>query len=71
MTTKNVSTLTHESTCLDHDYEMMKPVVLATWKHSFQGCCPKKSVILAESQSIQKSLPIFGSDMHLLYHSSR
>lgn len=36
--------------CLDHDYDNMKPVVLATWKHGFQGSCPEKSSILAEPQ---------------------
>lgn len=36
--------------CLAHDYDAMKPVVLATWKHGFQGACPDKSAILAESQ---------------------
>ena len=36
--------------CLAHDYDTMKPVVLATWKHGFQGACPDKSAILAESQ---------------------
>lgn len=36
--------------CMAHDYDTMKPVVLATWKHGFQGGCPDKSAILAESQ---------------------
>lgn len=36
--------------CASHDYDYMKPVVLATWKHGFQGACPDKSAILAESQ---------------------
>jgi len=36
--------------CSAHDYDNMKPVVLATWKHGFQGACPDKSAILAESQ---------------------
>jgi hypothetical protein len=36
--------------CLAHDYDAMKPVVPATWKHGFQGACPDKSAILAESQ---------------------
>lgn len=36
--------------CAAHDYDYMKPVVLATWKHGFQGACPDKSAILAESQ---------------------
>ncbi|KAG8175100.1 hypothetical protein JTE90_024602 [Oedothorax gibbosus] len=57
--------------CLDHDYDAMRPVVLATWKHGFQGACPEKSAILAEPQVIQESLPIPGTDLHLVYHSSR
>lgn len=36
--------------CQAHDYDVMKPVVLATWKHGFQGACPDKSAILVESQ---------------------
>lgn len=39
-------------TCSVHDYDVMKPVVLATWKHGFQGSCPDRSAILAESQVI-------------------
>ncbi|XP_011298913.1 teneurin-m [Fopius arisanus] len=41
--------------CSAHDYDLMKPVVLATWKHGFQGACPEKSAILAESQVVQES----------------
>ncbi|GFV84124.1 teneurin-m [Trichonephila clavipes] len=40
-------------TCPDHDYDTMKPVVLATWKHGFQGGCPERSSVLAESQTQQ------------------
>jgi hypothetical protein len=36
--------------CAAHDYDLMKPVVLATWKHGFLGACPDKSAIIAESQ---------------------
>ena len=36
--------------CEAHDYDSMRPVVLATWKHGFQGSCPGQSAILAESQ---------------------
>ena len=36
--------------CQAHDYDLMRPVVLATWKHGFQGSCPTQSPILAESQ---------------------
>lgn len=39
--------------CIEHDYDTMKPVVLATWKHGFQGGCPEKSAILAESQVLE------------------
>jgi len=45
---KAIATL--PQSCDDHDYDLMKPVVLATWKHGFQGACPDKSAILAESQ---------------------
>ncbi|EFN78238.1 Teneurin-3 [Harpegnathos saltator] len=57
--------------CTAHDYDIMKPVVLATWKHGFQGACPDKSAILAESQVIQESLQIPGTGLNLVYHSSR
>lgn len=58
-------------TCFSHDYDVMKPVVLATWKHGFQGACPDRSAILAESQVVQESLPIPGTGLNLVYHSSR
>lgn len=57
--------------CRAHDYDTMKPVVLATWKHGFQGACPDKSAILAESQVVQESLQIPGTGLNLVYHSSR
>lgn len=58
-------------TCFSHDYDMMKPVVLASWKHGFQGACPDRSAILAESQVVQESLQIPGTGLNLVYHSSR
>ncbi|CAH1394248.1 unnamed protein product [Nezara viridula] len=57
--------------CTDHDYDVMKPVVLATWKHGFQGSCPDKSAILVESQVVQESFQIPGTGLNLVYHSSR
>uniref|UniRef100_A0A1B6CCY7 Tenascin-like protein n=1 Tax=Clastoptera arizonana TaxID=38151 RepID=A0A1B6CCY7_9HEMI len=57
--------------CRTHDYDLMKPVVLATWKHGFQGACPDKSSILAESQVVQDSFHIPGTGLNLVYHSSR
>lgn len=57
--------------CTSHDFDTMKPVVLATWKHGFQGACPDKSAILAESQVVQESLRIPGTGLDLVYQSSR
>ncbi|XP_067120237.1 teneurin-m-like isoform X3 [Centruroides vittatus] len=57
--------------CMEHDYDVMKPVVLATWKHGFQGGCPERNSILAESQVVQESLAIPGTELYLVYHSSR
>jgi hypothetical protein len=57
--------------CAAHDFDTMKPVVLATWKHGFQGACPDRSAILAESQVVQESLQIPGTGLNLVYHSSR
>ncbi|XP_044256004.1 teneurin-m isoform X5 [Tribolium madens] len=57
--------------CSAHDFDTMKPVVLATWKHGFQGACPDRSAILAESQVVQESLRIPGTGLNLVYHSSR
>ncbi|XP_065289509.1 teneurin-m isoform X2 [Dermacentor albipictus] len=57
--------------CTDHDYDTMRPVVLATWKHGFQGGCPERSAVLAESQVVQESIAIPGTALHLVYHSSR
>lgn len=67
---KSLST-TSTHTCFSHDYDQMKPVVLASWKHGFQGACPDRSAILAESQVIQESLQIPGTGLNLVYHSSR
>ncbi|XP_053954214.1 teneurin-m isoform X2 [Anastrepha ludens] len=66
---KNLVPIPH--TCFSHDYDLMKPVVLASWKHGFQGACPDRSAILAESQVIQESLQIPGTGLNLVYHSSR
>ncbi|XP_044730762.1 teneurin-m isoform X2 [Chrysoperla carnea] len=57
--------------CSAHNYDTMKPVVLATWKHGFQGACPDKSAILTESQVVQESLQIPGTGLNLVYQSSR
>ncbi|XP_039300714.1 teneurin-m-like, partial [Nilaparvata lugens] len=61
--------------CRAHDYDLMKPVVLATWKHGFQGSCPDKSAILAESQGLGR-VKMFYKELEILalthsYHSHR
>lgn len=72
MSTADEKPATHViHSCAAHDYDLMKPVVLATWKHGFQGACPDKSAILAESQVVQESLQIPGTGLNLVYHSSR
>lgn len=57
--------------CLSHDYDLVKPIVLATWKHGFQGSSPTKSAILVESQVVQESINIPGTSLNLMYHSSK
>ncbi|XP_026805650.1 teneurin-m isoform X3 [Rhopalosiphum maidis] len=57
--------------CKAHDYDLMKPVVLASWKHGFQGSWSDKSAVLAESQVVQETFQIPGTGLNLVYHSSR
>ncbi|XP_066954350.1 teneurin-m-like isoform X2 [Macrobrachium rosenbergii] len=71
MTTVEVVPPPQPTPCPDHSYDALKPVVLATWKHGFQGGCPECSAILTESQVVQESLSIPGTGLHLVYHSSR
>ena len=57
--------------CKDHDFNSMKPLVLATWKHGSQGQMPGKSSILVESQSVLESIQLADSGINLVYHSAR
>ncbi|XP_064078294.1 teneurin-m-like isoform X3 [Macrobrachium nipponense] len=57
--------------CIDHDYDLLRPVVMATWQNSFQGKCPDTDAILAEAQVVQESVLIPGTGLYLVYHSSR
>ncbi|RXG62290.1 Teneurin-m, partial [Armadillidium vulgare] len=50
LTTTEVVPPPPPTTCPDHNYISLKPVVLATWKHGFQGGCSECSAILTESQ---------------------
>ncbi|XP_063927987.1 teneurin-a isoform X7 [Zophobas morio] len=59
------------STCDDHDPELLKPVITGTWMPEAVGGLPGRSVIFAETQIVQESIPIPGSDLHLMYQSSQ
>ncbi|GFR86630.1 teneurin-m-like isoform X2 [Elysia marginata] len=56
-----------DTTRADH---RLRPVVLSTWKHTQLGACPERSTIIPESQVLQESLVVPGTDVHLVYHSS-
>lgn len=58
-------------TCDEHDPELLKPVIIGTWLPEATGGLPGQSVIFAETQIVQESIPIPGSDLHLMYQSSQ
>ncbi|XP_041356776.1 teneurin-m-like isoform X3 [Gigantopelta aegis] len=61
----------HPEACsTEHQHYLLRPVVLSTWQHTQLGACPERSTIIAESQVLQESLDIPGTDVHLVYHSS-
>ena len=57
--------------CLDHDYDLLRPVVMVTSLLGVQGDCPNEDAILVETQAVQESVTIPGTDLNLVYHSSR
>ncbi|XP_023229639.1 teneurin-m-like isoform X2 [Centruroides sculpturatus] len=56
--------------CIDHDYDQMKPIVYQTWRPGSQGGCTTTSSVVVETQVLQESISIPGSDLHLIYQSS-
>uniref|UniRef100_A0A2C9KDD1 EGF-like domain-containing protein n=1 Tax=Biomphalaria glabrata TaxID=6526 RepID=A0A2C9KDD1_BIOGL len=54
----------------NHDHYLLRPVVLSTWQHTQLGACPDRSTVIPESQVLQESLEIPGTNVHLVYHSS-
>ncbi|XP_070197746.1 teneurin-m-like isoform X2 [Littorina saxatilis] len=54
----------------EHPHYHLRPVVLSTWQHTQLGACPDHSTIIPESQVLQESIPLPGTDVHLVYHSS-
>ena len=51
--------------CPDHDYDTMKPLVLATWKHNFQ--------VNGQTSRIEKTFPFYckGYLNHLIKYAIR
>ncbi|KRT82794.1 hypothetical protein AMK59_4421, partial [Oryctes borbonicus] len=58
-------------TCDSHDPELLTPIVTGTWIPEALGGLAGQSVIFAETQIVQESIPIPGSDLHLMYQSSQ
>ncbi|XP_033329180.2 teneurin-a transmembrane protein isoform X3 [Megalopta genalis] len=57
--------------CLEHDHELLRPIIISTWMPEKVGGLPGKSVVFAESQIVQESIAIPGSNLHLMYQSSQ
>ncbi|PSN55675.1 Teneurin-a [Blattella germanica] len=57
--------------CMDHDHEMLHPIVMSTWMPDKIGGMPGKSLVFAETQILQESIRIPGSSLHLMYQSSQ
>ncbi|XP_024941633.1 teneurin-a isoform X3 [Cephus cinctus] len=57
--------------CLEHDHETLRPIIVGTWMPEKVGGLPGKSLVFAESQIVQESIDIPGSNLHLMYQSSQ
>ncbi|XP_034947958.1 teneurin-a isoform X2 [Chelonus insularis] len=57
--------------CMEHDHEILKPIIVGTWMPEKVGGLPGQSLVLAETQIVQESIPIPGSNVHLMYQSSQ
>ena len=62
------------ASCSSHDYESIKPIVMASWKlgsHSASRADVDRSGIIAETRILQEVLPVPNSRVRLVYHSGR
>ncbi|XP_074032255.1 teneurin-a transmembrane protein isoform X2 [Leptinotarsa decemlineata] len=59
------------NTCDDHDPDILNPIITGTWLPEAVGGMQGKSVVFAETQIVQESIAIPGSDLHILYQSSQ
>ncbi|XP_033216143.1 teneurin-a [Belonocnema kinseyi] len=57
--------------CVEHDHETLRPIIVGTWMPEKVGGLPGKSLVFAETQIIQESIAIPGSNLHLMYQSSQ
>lgn len=57
-------------TCHDHYPNNVYPIITGTWMPESVGGLPGRSLVFAESQVVQESIPIPGSDLNLVYRSS-
>ncbi|XP_055525741.1 teneurin-a isoform X2 [Wyeomyia smithii] len=57
--------------CLEHDHELLKPQLISTWMPNGVGSMPGKNLIFAETQIVQESIRIPGSELNLMYQSSQ
>ncbi|XP_038105737.1 teneurin-a isoform X4 [Culex quinquefasciatus] len=56
--------------CLEHDHALLTPLLWNGMTNGF-GSKPGKSVIFAETQIVQESIQIPGSNLHLTYQTSQ
>lgn len=64
----------NSSSCSSHDYDSIKPIVMASWKlgsHSASRADVDRSGIIAETRILQEVLPVPNSRVRLVYHSGR
>ncbi|CAG9766607.1 unnamed protein product [Ceutorhynchus assimilis] len=57
--------------CDEHDPELLRPIITGTWMPEAVGGMQGRSVIFAETQIVQESIPIPGSNLNILYQSSQ
>ncbi|XP_051159641.1 teneurin-a isoform X4 [Leptopilina boulardi] len=57
--------------CEEHDHETLRPIIVDTWMPEKVGGLPGKSLVFAETQIVQESIAIPGSNLHLMYQSSQ
>ncbi|KAI1279584.1 Teneurin-m [Halotydeus destructor] len=57
--------------CIEHDYELTRPTVEANWNNAHCSARTDGSGLLADGHVLHESLTIPGTDLSLVYNSSR